>query len=64
MNKYHVSAPKNPGAVPSVIASSTTLRDARREAKAFTRGRRDLRGQDVRIERADGSLVEYAGGAS
>ncbi len=64
MSKYNVSAPKTPGATPSVIAGADTLRAARREAKAFRAGRRDLHRQDVRIEREDGSLVEYAGGAS
>lgn len=64
MSKYHVTAPKTPGATPSKIAAANALRDARREAKSFRAGRRDLRGQDVRIELADGSLVEYAGGAS
>ena len=59
MNKYLVTAPSTPGATPT-SQSVHTLRDARRIARTF-RDRRDLRGQDVRIERADGRLVEYAG---
>lgn len=59
MSKYNVSAPKTPGASPSNLPAST-LREARSIAKTF-RDRRDLCGQDVRIERPDGTLVEYAG---
>ncbi len=55
-----ITAPKTPGSQPSIIGEFTNLRDARRAAKAFRVDRRDLTGQDVRIER-DGKLVEYAG---
>lgn len=59
MSRYQVTAPKTPGATPS-SQPAATLAEARKIAKAFA-GRRDLTGQDVRIERADGQLVEYAG---
>lgn len=61
MNKYIVTAPATPGATPSVVSTHATLTAARKSAVGFSRGRRDLRGQDVRIERPDGALVEYAG---
>ena len=61
MTKYTVSAPKTPGASPSAHPAKT-LAEARKIAKTFA-DRRDLKGQDVRIEKADGSLVEYAGPA-
>ncbi len=60
-DKYIVTAPKTPGATPSTVGSATNLRDARRIATTFSRGRHDLAGQDVRIELTDGKLVEYAG---
>jgi hypothetical protein len=60
-NKYHVSYPSTPGAAPAVHATASTIREARRIARDASRGRSDLRGQDVRIERPDGVLVEYAG---
>ena len=60
--KYEVMTRKTPGAAPTVVASAATLRDARREAARYA-DRRDLCGQDVRIQRPDGSLVEYAGPA-
>lgn len=58
---YEITAPKTPGATPSVVATATTLSAARKSARYFSRDRRDLSGQDVRINRPDGSLVEYAG---
>jgi hypothetical protein len=58
---YAVTAPKTPGATPS-SQPAATLADARRIARTF-RDRRDLAGQDVRIEHSDGRLVEYAGPA-
>lgn len=60
MTKYQVTAPATPGAQPTVIGAADTLSDARRIAKPL-RARPDLSGQDVRIERPDGQLVEYAG---
>jgi hypothetical protein len=59
--RYHVTAPATPGAQPTVIETCATLRDARRAARDHSRGERWLRGHDVRIERPDGMLVEYAG---
>ena len=59
MSKYFVSAPKTPGATPTRLAAAS-LPEARKIAKTFA-GRRDLKGQDVRIERDTGALVEYAG---
>lgn len=58
---YVVTAPSTPGATPTTQATCGTLREARREARSLSCDRADLAGQDVRIERADGSLVEYAG---
>jgi hypothetical protein len=60
MSKYTVTAPKTPGAQPAEVAAVRTLAEARRAARPFA-SRPDLKGQDVRINRADGSLVEYAG---
>ena len=62
MSKYAVTAPTTPGADPSRTPAAT-LAEARMIARQY-RHRRDLRGQDVRIERADGQLVEYAGPAA
>lgn len=61
MHKYVVTAPKTPGATPSGQPAAT-LAEARKIAATYL-DRRDLRGQDVRIERPDGRLVEYAGPA-
>lgn len=58
---YTITAPKTPGSTPTAIATAATLREARKLAREHSRGRRDLRGQDVRIERENGQLVEYAG---
>jgi len=58
---YTLTAPATPGAPPSIISTHVTLRAARFAAHSLSRGRPDLRGQDVRINREDGSLVEYAG---
>jgi hypothetical protein len=60
MTKYTVTAPKTPGAQPTEVAVVRTLADARRAARPY-KSRPDLAGQDVRINHADGSLVEYAG---
>jgi hypothetical protein len=59
--KYVITAPAVPGAAPTRVGTAETLADARKRAREFSRRRRDLRGQDVRIERPDGQLVEYAG---
>ena len=58
---YIITAPTTPGSRPSTIGTASTLRDARRIAVAVSRDRRDLAGQDVRIEYRDGRLAEYAG---
>lgn len=58
--KYYVTFSATPGSRPSAQGAYSTLRDARRRA-SVTMDRSDLKGQDVRIERPDGSLVEYAG---
>jgi hypothetical protein len=60
-SKYFVAVPESPGSVATRLPAST-LADARRIARRY-RERRDLKGQDVRIERADGRLLEYAGPA-
>jgi hypothetical protein len=60
-NSYVVTAPATPGAKPSAVSTHTTISAARKSARDFSRGRRDLRGCDVRIERESGTLVEYAG---
>lgn len=62
-NRYDIRMPKTPGATPSVVYSTTTLRDARLRCKALRESRRDLKGQDIRIETTEGQLVEYAGPA-
>lgn len=62
MAKYVITAPSTPGAQPTVQGEFATLRTARAAAQKLS-GRRDLKGQDVRIERPDGQLVEYAGPA-
>ena len=59
--KYQVSAPKTPGASPTVLSTHSTLREARKAARSLG-ARRDLTRQDVRIERTtDIHVVEYAG---
>jgi hypothetical protein len=58
--RYRVTAPSTPGAVATEQARCVTLVAARRAAKRFAQ-RKDLNNCDVRIERADGVLVEYAG---
>ena len=60
MTSYQIRTRTTPGATPTVVAETKTLAGARKIARTY-RDRRDLTGQDVRIERADGSLVEYAG---
>lgn len=59
--KYIVTYPATPGATPSTQSTHTNLRDARTAANRGASHRRDLNGQDVRIERPNGRLVEYAG---
>lgn len=59
--KFSVVAPRVPGATPSVVAECGTIEEARAAARDFSRGRRDLRGADVRINMPDGRLVERAG---
>ena len=60
MNRYIVTAPATPGATPT-SQPAPTLAQARKIARDISRGRHWMRGQDVRIERLDGTLVEYAG---
>lgn len=60
---YQVSMPTHPGARSVTLGPYSTLAEARRVAKTRSSGRRDLVGQDVRIERTDGQLVEYTGPA-
>lgn len=60
--KYLVTYPSTPGATPT-SRFMNTLREARAFARKHTKHRNDLAGQDVRIERLDGQLVEYAGPA-
>lgn len=58
---YLLTYPETPGAEPT-STECATLRQAREMAAAEVRfGRKDLTYQDIRIERADGTLVEYAG---
>jgi hypothetical protein len=59
LKTYAVSAPQTPGAAPTVVYYPS-LRAAREAARKYGH-RRDLRGQDVRIEDAEGNLIEYAG---
>lgn len=56
---YYVTAPETPGAVPTRTRAHSLVW-ARKVARTY-HGRRDLTNQDVRIEREDGRLVEYAG---
>ena len=57
---YTVTAPRIPGATPSLIATVTRLAMARRIAETL-RDRRDLTYQDVVIARDDRRFVEFAG---
>lgn len=57
---YQISYPRTPGGAQIVQQRGLTLRQVRAHARLCAR-RRDLTLQDVRIERPDGSLVEYAG---
>jgi hypothetical protein len=59
--KYNVVASDVPGC-PPVSYPVATMAEARELAKSYSH-RRDLRYMDVRIESADGQLVEYAGPA-
>lgn len=61
MSKYIITAPSTPGAAPSEQGQANTISAARDAARKLWRPW--LRGQDVRIERPDGELVEYAGPA-
>ena len=61
MAKYQVTAPRTPGATPTVIGTADTISEARKIARGCWSP--DLNGQDVRIETLDGSRVEYAGPA-
>jgi len=62
VTKYQINTRSIPGAQMTTQGRTSALRDARRIASEY-RDRRDLTWQDVRIERTDGSLVEYAGPA-
>lgn len=59
--RYQITAPTTPGASPTVVRQRLTRAEARKAAREFSRGRPDLKGQDVRIETLDGALVQYAG---
>lgn len=61
--KIYVRMPPAPGATPSLYPAES-LEVARRLARRLIADRPDLRGQDVRIERTDGQLIEYAGPSS
>lgn len=62
--RYTVRAPETPGAAPTYVCNwKDTLGEAQRFAARFSRGRRDLCGQDVRIEDSAGNRVQYAGPA-
>ena len=56
-----VTAPKTPGAEPTVIATCATIAEARKVAAGFS-GRRDLTYQDVVIRRG-ARIVERCGPA-
>lgn len=56
-----VTAPKTPGAAPSVVGTASTIREARQIAAEFS-DRRDLTYQDVVISRG-AKRVEFAGPA-
>jgi hypothetical protein len=58
---YTIEAPRVPGLQPSKISEHETLSAARKAAKEFSANRPDLKRHDVRIDRPDGHLVEYAG---
>lgn len=58
--RYQVSLPTVPGNAPS-SHPARTLGQARKLAKILGGHRKDLTYQDVRIETANGSLIEYAG---
>ncbi len=60
-NAYVVRAPRYPGALASVISGHPTLEAAQEAARRFCAGRPDLFGQDVRIEKANGDRIYYAG---
>jgi hypothetical protein len=60
-NLYQIRYPRTPGSEPSVNGYADCIRDARSHAIVYTASRRDLRYRDVRIERLDGRLQEYAG---
>lgn len=59
--KINIIAPANPGAKPSVVATANGIAAARRAARDFSRGRRDLLGQDVRLVDGNGAFIEFAG---
>lgn len=61
MDIYQVTYPTTPGSTPTVQIGARTIREARRHARAEAQARRDLTYQDIRIERRDGRLVEFAG---
>ncbi len=64
MTKYTVTYPATPGAARHTRHSKhRLLGSARKAADDAGRDRRDLTWQDIRIERVDGTLVEYAGPA-
>jgi hypothetical protein len=58
--KCQIETRPTPGAAPCVVSTHSTLREAW-TASAEYASRGDLTYQDVRIERTDGTLVEYAG---
>ena len=56
--KYTITAPRTPGQQPTTIGTASTLRDARKIAKAAAMP--SLTYQDVRID-CGSVLVEFAG---
>ena len=62
--RIQISAPRTPGAAATIAwggYGGETLAEARVAARELFGHRADLRRQDVRIERATGELIEYAG---
>lgn len=61
MSLYQICAPRVPGAQPETYPVDGTLAEVRELATERYGARRDLLRLNVRIERRDGQLVEYAG---
>jgi len=58
---YNLISRLTPGAKMMIVSGARNLRAVRKDAKTNYGDRADLTYQDVRIERQDGTLVEYAG---